>query len=141
MDMTISMQSMGGHTEIEFKDDKITLEWRETDLRERKGLVVLVEQAKKGGFKFFSVGDDGVEEELTEKAQPVFFGRAGKLLLKGAKTSIDVIAKGLIEDEIKNGKLVMELTKDNEWRILRAEQFLVTDEKKKVVVASKPAGG
>lgn len=145
MHVSISIQdAMSGHTELEFKDGEVTLDWRETSLKERKALRDLIEKAKENGFVTYSVGEKGEREEITETVPGVFFNRAGKLILVGDKGKLSIIATGLVENEIKNGKLVMELQDDNSWTILRAEQFKVEDsgkKKKEVHVSEKVGGG
>lgn len=150
MHLSISIQDhLSGHTELEFKDDEVTLDWRETSIKERKALRELIEKAKENGFVTYSADEKGEREEITESVPGVFFNRSGKLILKGDKAKLSIIATGLVENEIKNGKLVMELQDDNSWLIVKAEQFKAEEsgdkdakgKKKTVHVSEKAVGG
>jgi hypothetical protein len=145
MNLNISMQSIGGHTELTFGDKNVVLEWKDTTVSERKALRALVEKAQTNGFETFSVGDKaGSDDELVTGSLPsVFFETAGRLSLKGEKANLKLVAEGLIDAEIKNGRLVLSLNDDNTWSVLKAEQFEAKTDgtKQKVVVQDKAVGG
>lgn len=146
MNLTVSIQDlMSGHTELEFKDGEVTLDWKDTTKEEKAALSVFVEKAKSNGFTIEAAIADDKREEVAEKLPSVFFAKSGKLFLKGENAKLAIIATGLVESEIKRGKMVMELQDDNSWKIMRAEQFVAEEAKdktkKKTVHVSGKAGG
>lgn len=136
MKINIDIQSPGGHTEIEFLDDKINLDWREAPLRERAGLFQLVQGAKDSGLKITR------DEKAVDDIDEALFGASGKLTLSTAKPiDIKVLADKFITANLKCGKMVMERTENNEWRILRTMDSIGAGGDKTLVVQEKPAGG
>jgi hypothetical protein len=140
-----------GHTELRFHDDHVVLEWMKTSSDEREMLCKLLENARSKGFQTFTVNDDEQPVKVTDKVPGMIFHRKSKLILKpkeGDDISVQVIAKDLINARISSGKrLVMEATEDNEWRVLKVDDFELKttkkDSEKKQVIkdTAKVAGG
>jgi hypothetical protein len=145
LDVELKMQGIGGHTSLHFKDKEILMEWKETTLRERRLLAELITMVRSEGMKTFSVNDKDEAEEITDDLPGVFFGRKGKMILRNESGKIDpmkIIAKGIIDAEIKDGRLTMEATKSGEWKILRVGDFeLKKGEKQVVKTVEKGRGG
>ncbi len=135
MNLTISVQGIGGHTEIDFEDGRCKLTWKQTSLRERKMLRDMIRTAKDGGAKTFSVDEHGNADKETSRVPGTIFNRNGTLIIKGDGKVIELIAKNLVDSEKSSGRLVMEAQPDNTWKILRlGEKF---DEKEKSTAKRK----
>ncbi len=143
MQLKIAMMGIGGHTELSFDNQEVTLEWRETSLKERVGLLDLVMGAAKQGFAVLVGGKPLSEEDLGVS----LFAKSGSLKINGIPSELEVklVADKLITANLKAGKMVMERTENNEWRILRTASFSgldhAKDGKKDVVISDKPVGG
>lgn len=122
MDLTIAGAS--GHTSLTFRDDGVLVDWEKTSSKERGLLTDLLTKARAKGFKTFTLDDDEQPVEIAETLPGWLFNRKGKLLLKTEeKVNLQIFAKDLIDLQITNGKLVMEATKDGEWKILKLGEF------------------
>lgn len=133
MDLTIAGAS--GHTSLTFRDDGVLVDWEKTSSKERGLLTDLLTKAREKGFKTYTLDDEEQPVEIAETLPGWLFNRKGKLLLKSEeKRKLQVFAKDIIDLQITNGKLVMEATKDGEWKILKLGEF-------ELRVEDKPFGG
>lgn len=154
MELAMSLMDMSGDTELTFRDDHVRVKWGKTTPQERKLIVALVEKAEKSGLKAFLVDEDGkaVETKAEDEKSPgasktvrtveaELEKKAGELILKGEKKGVKVVAKDLVEAEIKRGHIVMQAQKDNTWKILKAEEFEPDKAEAEAVTSKKPVGG
>jgi hypothetical protein len=151
MNLQVTIQGIGGHTEVNFEDGRVKLSWKETTMRERKMLREMIEKAKSGGMKTYGVDSNGNADKETDVVPGTIFNRSGELVLKGEGALVTILAKGLIEAEQKSGRLVMEAQEDNTWKILRSGDTVEEgkpekgeekeEKKKKVHTTAKQAGG
>lgn len=137
--LTLNMLGACGDVEITFETDQVVIDWRKSPRVERTALKALIVKAKENGFETFD--DEG--EKTDELPSDGHFGsKEGKIILKGKPSQLKFVAEGIIEQEIKNGKLVMQANEDGSWNILRQGEFKSEPEKKQKVVSSeKVAGG
>ncbi len=145
MNMTVSIQGIGGHTEIDFEDGRAKLTWKQTSMRERKLLRGMIKMAKAGGMKTYTVDEHGNAAKETSRVPGTIFNRSGELILKGEGSVVEMLAKNLVDAEKKSGRLVMEAQADNTWKILRPgdkeEEKEKSESKRKVHSTAKAAGG
>lgn len=142
--MTLSVLDMSGHTELSFTEGQVRLRWKDAPPKERKKAREMVERAEDWDFKVHDVDQDGhAADELDEKQiAKAFKKKNGEMILKGTVDSVRVVAKDLVEAEIKEGMLVMELQKDGSWKALEAGSYKPKEkEKQKVTSAPRPRGG
>jgi hypothetical protein len=142
--LNVSLQSVGGHTEISFEGGTASLEWKETTANERKGLRTLVEKAQGKGFTTTAFDEKGAEEAITGSLPSAFFEKPGKLALKGDGGNLKFIAEGLVEAEIAKGRIVGVLNDENTFDfVCRGEKFEAKTDgtEQKVVVQDKAVGG
>jgi len=151
MNLTVAVQGIGGHTEMLFEDGRVKLTWKETSMRERSLLRDMIKTAKEKGATIHEVDENGCAGKETTKVPGTIFNRKGELIIKGSGQLVQVLAKCLVEAEVKNsGRLVMEEEK-GQWRILRVGDFELKKEEKKepaekeaprrVVSSTRAAGG
>lgn len=147
MNLTVTIQGIGGHTEVNFEEGRVKLSWKETTMREQTMLREMLEKAKAGGMKTYSVDANGNADKETDVVPGTIFNRSGDLILKGEGALVTILAKGLINAEQKSGRLVMEAQDDNTWKILRSGDSIEEakpedkEKKKKVHTTAKQAGG
>ncbi len=154
MNLSVTIQGIGGHTEVNFEEGRVKLSWKETTMRERTMLREMIEKAKAGGMKTYGVDASGNADKETDVVPGTIFNRSGDLILKGDGNLVTLLAKGLIEAELKCGRLVMEAQEDNSWRILRSGDTIEEtksekkegkeeekEKKKKVHTTAKNDGG
>ncbi len=148
MHLNLSCLNSDGHTELQFTDAGVLLEWNDTSLRERKKLRELISNLRENGGETHKVNADGSVGEVTKLVPGVVRNRSEQVIVTGTK-AIEILSKlaeDLVEAEIKSGKFAMELQKDNSWALLPRGTFKVdtkaTKEKpQKVTVQEKVAGG
>ena len=119
MNLSLKLLGHGGHSQIDFSDGKIALEWKSATAAEKTMLGGLVEKAKAKGFK---------------GPETLSFDSDGSATLEGGTLPATVdIAEGAIKAEIASGKLVYD--GDNLVKI----EGLVIKQSEKQVVTSAPA--
>lgn len=147
MNIIYSMLGEGGHTELTFKDDGVTVDWQKTSAPERKLLTEMIKMARKKGLDTYSLDDEDKPVEVVDTVPGMLFNRKGRILIKGSKQSLRVLAGDLIETEIRGGKVAMEATKDGQWKFISIGEIKtnIADEKEtkplKVVSQPLPGGG
>jgi len=120
----IAVTGPSGHTQLEFRDDGVVIDWAKTTGKERDMITAMIENARKEGFTTWALNDEDQPEEITEKLPGFFFNRKGRMLLKtDSPPKLQVLAKGIIDQRIKNGKVAMEVGKDGEWKIISLGDF------------------
>ena len=119
MNLSLKLLGHGGHSQIDFSEGKIALEWKSASASEKTMLSGLVEKAKAKGFK----GPESLS-----------FDSDGTATLEGGSLDATAdIAEGAIKAEISSGKLVYD--GDDLVKI----EGLVIKKKEKQVVTSAPA--
>lgn len=125
MNLSLKLTGHGGHSQIDFSDGKIALEWKSTTAAERTMLSGLVEKAKSKGFK----APEGFSGS---------FDNDGSATLEGGSLGATLeIAEGAIKAEISSGKLVYDGDE-----LVKIESLVIKQKEKQVVVSSPvPVGG
>lgn len=128
--MNLSFTGEGGHTELTFEKEGVIVEWLKTTAAERDLIAKLFVDAREKGLETYTLDDDDKPLKISEAVPGWIFNRKGRLMIKGADGStidlptLKILAKGIIDSEIKCGKLVME-EKDGEWKVLRIGDFVL----------------
>jgi hypothetical protein len=141
MKLHFTIKNPSGHTELNFEDNEATLDWVRTSEIERKSLASLVQEAMSKGYEVF---EDKKGTKSVSKVDEDIFSKKGYLLLRNKENICSLfLAKGLIDAEIKSGKLVMEAQEDGSWQIVKMGEFKPAEGKKEQHVTSgaAPAGG
>lgn len=96
----------------------------------------LVEKATKAGLKLYRAkkGEPGV---ALEKVVDVIMDAKGEIALVGTKEQVEDIAFDLVDEEIRNNRIVAEAQEDGSWKVLRLGEFKKNVEATKELV---PAG-
>ena len=129
MQLKVNLTGRGGHTSVNFSGEEATLQWKDTSDVEKKSLKSLIEQAVAKGFEIKS------GEVASIDSGP------GEIVLKGKENLLKLVAKDLIDAEIKSGKLAMEANEDGTWKILKVGDFEPKEKEQTVVSSAVPAGG
>lgn len=131
MNLTVKLLGHGGHSEVNFSDGKISLEWKSTTENERKMLGALVSKATEKGFKANTGKSDGSDAFVAD----------GTLTLEGEGAATVSLAKGFVEAEISSGKLVMDATSAGEAKVLKIENLVIKQDAPQVVTSKAPLVG
>lgn len=141
MNLTLDITSVGGHAELAFEGELVRVKWNDTTSTDRQMVKALVAQAKKLGLLPFKTDLEGrPTPEPTKKLPGAIFNKKGEIVLKGDELGAAKLAKELVEQEIREGRLVMVAQKDGSWKIVKPGQFEPKKETK-VVSTAKVAGG
>lgn len=125
--LIISILGIGGHTELNFAGNALSIEWKETTEAEKKSLSKLVEDAKSKGYK--TVGD-----------APANFDGAGSTKMEGGN-GLKLIAENFVNANF-TGNLVMEALDNGENKILSAKSLEIKEtEKQSITIAPAVVGG
>ncbi len=147
MQTILSILDVTGHTEIQFRDDGVLVEWSDTSLKERRGLRELIAALRAKGGVTKLVDDSGVVGEITKLVPGTIRNKTARVIVQGVEAieHLRELSKGMVDDQIKSGRLVMEMQKSGEWKLLRVGDFKLDPEATKKepqkVVAHQPVGG
>lgn len=149
--LTLSLLGVGGDARLSFTKDHIRMTWEETTMRERRMMKSLITRARKANLEVCTVDPDGKPDTAARgKDLPGGIKRAkaeGEVLIQGNRKAIAEIATALVEEEIKDGSLVMEAQQDGSWKLLSAESNKKAAEeaekkgKKRELQSSRAVGG
>lgn len=125
--LTIAMCGIGGHTELNFAGNQLSIEWKETTEKEKKALTKLVEDAKSSGYK--AAGDVSAD-----------FSGSGSAKLEGGN-GLKFIAERFVNANFV-GNLVLEAQENGESKILTASNLSIKEEvKQNITIAPAVVGG
>lgn len=147
LNLELSLIDHSGHTELSFTKAHMRARWTEGTMKERRQLRKVLAGGSKEGLTAYAVNADGkAGDKLDAKALKKLTGqKEGEVLLKGKTLKLKLVAKGLVEAEYKNGNTIMELQKNNSWKIIAESDSKVltagSKEKKKVTSMAGVGGG
>ena len=136
MNLTIAASGPGGHTVVTCDGTKILVNFHKTSPKERGMIETLVEKAKAAGLTLHR-SKKGEAGDVLPKIHDVLMDSKNEIVLLGTKDQVEEIAFDLVDQEIRNNRVVAEAQEDGSWKVLRLGEF------KKNVEASKelvPAG-
>lgn len=137
MNVSIKLKGTGGHTEISFKKNELSLEWLKTDDNEQKGLVEFVRNAINKGYEV-----KRKDEQVVSVVADDFRKKGSLTLVAKDENAASVIIKDLLNFEVKSGKLVMEYDPaDSTWSVIKASEFKPGEKEEQTLTTSKAASG
>lgn len=140
MDLSLSLMDETGHTEVRFQKRWVRLEYGGVTRKEHNAVKRLVKRGRTLRLALRADEEDVPGDDLKRLPRAPKSGVV-TVWLTGSRSAVRRLALETVEEEIKNGKIVMEATKDGSWRVLRSGDLKDDGEPKQLAAASPARGG